>query len=100
MATELLRLGIGLVCMLLAAIGSMPLWQKAAMGFGDYRSSVTGSREIVGRTWLAFNFLNAITTILFILGRSSTVAIVLTILFAILNGAPIGLAPAASEPSG
>ncbi|CAK9043017.1 unnamed protein product [Durusdinium trenchii] len=71
-------LGIGLVCMLLAAIGSMPLWQKAAMGFGDYR------------TWLAFNFLNAITTILFILGRSSTVAIVLTILFAILNGAPIG----------
>lgn len=71
-------LGIGLVCMLLAAIGSMPLWQKAAMGFGDYR------------TWLAFNFLNAITTILFILGRSSTLAIVLTICFAILNGAPIG----------
>lgn len=48
------------------------------MGFGDYR------------TWLAFNFLNAITTILFILGRSSTLAIVLTICFAILNGAPIG----------
>eukprot|EP00435_Cladocopium_sp_Y103_P020827 s468_g5.t1 len=71
-------LGVGLVCMLLAAIGSMPLWQKAAMGFGDYR------------TWLAFNFLNAITTILFILGRSSTLAIVLTICFAILNGAPIG----------
>lgn len=65
------------------------------------------------RTWLAFNFLNAITTILFlgsqhlgaawylfcwqtkaeprfILGRSSTLAIVLTICFAILNGAPIG----------
>lgn len=54
----------------------------------------------MGRTWLAFNFLNAITTILFILGRSSTVAIVLTILFAILNGAPIGPAPAAAEPSG
>ena len=71
-------LGVGLVCMLLAAVGSMPLWQKAAMGFGDYR------------TWLAFNFLNAITTILFILGRSSTLAIVLTICFAILNGAPIG----------
>eukprot|EP00913_Durusdinium_trenchii_P018725 g17595.t2 len=49
------------------------------------------SRMLLGiGTWLAFNFLNAITTILFILGRSSTVAIVLTILFAILNGAPIG----------
>jgi len=71
-------LGIGLVCMLLAAIFSMPLWQRAAMGFGDYQ------------TWLAFNFLNAITTILFIVGQTSTLAIVLTICFAILNGAPIG----------
>ncbi|CAE7831154.1 ABCB1 [Symbiodinium sp. CCMP2592] len=73
-------LGIGLVCMLLAAIFSMPLWQRAAMGFGDYQ------------TWLAFNFLNAITTILFIVGQTSTLAIVLTICFAILNGAPIGRA--------
>ncbi|CAE7241231.1 ynaJ [Symbiodinium sp. CCMP2456] len=72
------QLGIGLVCMLLAAIFSMPLWQRAAMGFGDYQ------------TWLAFNFLNAITTILFIVGQTSTLAIVLTICFAILNGAPIG----------
>lgn len=48
MATELLRLGIGLVCMLLAAIGSMPLWQKAAMGFGDYRSSVTAREKSWG----------------------------------------------------
>ena len=39
MNATVLRLGIGLVCMLLAAIGSMPLWQKAAMGFGDYRIS-------------------------------------------------------------
>jgi len=71
-------LGIGLVCMLMAAILSMPLWQKAAMGCGDYQ------------TWLAFNFMNAITTILFIVGQTSTLAIVLTICFAILNGAPIG----------
>lgn len=43
------RLGVGLVCMLLAAVGSMPLWQKAAMGFGDYRTAPLFGKRCTSR---------------------------------------------------
>jgi len=71
-------LGIGLVFLLLTAIASMPVWQRIAREFGDYH------------TWLAFNFLNAATNILFIFGHSSMLMVILTIIFAMLNGLPIG----------
>lgn len=35
--------------MLLAAVGSMPLWQKAAMGFGDYRTAPLFGKRCTSR---------------------------------------------------
>jgi len=67
-----------LVFLLLTAIASMPVWQRIARQFGDYH------------TWLAFNFLNAATNILFIFGHPSFAMIILTIVFAMLNGLPMG----------
>ena len=75
-------LSVGLVSLLLFAIASMPLWFYIASRFGDYK------------TWIMFNFFNAITNMLLAFPGDfwpdRTALVIATVLFAAVNGVPMG----------
>lgn len=75
-------MSVALVGLLIAAICSMPMWFAIASRVGDYK------------TWIGFNIFNALTNILLVFPNfkwgNRNLLVVSTIIFAILNGIPMG----------